>query len=40
MRIEYHPAIEHDLRGIIKYYDSCAPGLGAEFLEQTSQIHS
>ncbi len=32
MRIEYHPAIERELREIIKYYNECSPGLGHEFL--------
>ena len=34
MRVEYHPAVEHELREIIEYYDKCAPGLGAEFLNE------
>ena len=34
MRIEYHPAIEGELRNIIKYYDQCSFGLGSEFLNE------
>ena len=34
MRVEYHPAIERELRDIIKYYGECSQGLGAEFLNE------
>ncbi len=34
MRVEYHPAIEHELRKIIGYYNLCSPGLGLEFLNE------
>jgi len=34
MKIEYHPAIEHELRGIIDYYNECSAGLGKEFLNE------
>ena len=34
MRIEYHPAIEHKLREIIRFYNECYQGLGAEFLDE------
>ncbi len=34
MRVEYHPAIEHELREIIEYYNECTQGLGAEFLNE------
>ncbi|MBC8180366.1 type II toxin-antitoxin system RelE/ParE family toxin [candidate division KSB1 bacterium] len=34
MRIEYHPAIERELREITKYYNECSPGLGVEFLNE------
>ena len=34
MRIEYHPAIESELREIIEYYNECSQGLGAEFLDE------
>lgn len=34
MRIEYHPAVEHELRAIQRYYDSRSPGLGAQFLDE------
>jgi toxin ParE1/3/4 len=32
MKIEYHPAVEQDLRKIIDYYEECSYGLGHEFL--------
>ncbi|MGH8558571.1 MAG: type II toxin-antitoxin system RelE/ParE family toxin [Methylococcales bacterium] len=32
MRVEYHPAIEGELREITKYCNECAPGLGNELL--------
>ena len=34
MKIEYHPAIENELRAIIKYYNQCFPNLGLEFLDE------
>jgi plasmid stabilization system protein ParE len=34
VRIEYHPAIEQELRAIIAYYNRAADGLGAEFLNE------
>jgi plasmid stabilization system protein ParE len=34
MRIEYHPAIEQELREIVGYYNEIADGLGEEFLEE------
>ncbi len=34
MKVLYHPAIEHELREIIEYYDSCSPGLGTDFLNE------
>jgi len=34
MKIEYHPAIERELREIINYYDECSAGLGKEFLNE------
>ena len=34
MRVEYHPAIESELREIIEYYNKCSQGLGAEFLDE------
>ncbi len=34
MRVEYHPAIERELREIIKYFNECTHGLGAEFLNE------
>ena len=34
MRIEYHPAVENELREIIKYYNQSFAGLGFEFLDE------
>ena len=34
MHVEYHPAIEHELREIIEYYNLCSQGLGFEFLNE------
>ena len=32
MRVEYHPAIEGELRDIVAYYNRCSEGLGDDFL--------
>lgn len=34
MRVEYHPAVENELREIIKYYNQSIAGLGFEFLDE------
>ncbi len=34
MRVEYHPALERELREIIHYYNERSTGLGDEFLEE------
>ena len=34
MRVEYHPAVESELREIIKHYNNCCAGLGNEFLNE------
>ncbi len=34
MRVEYHPALEAELRQIQRYYDDRSPGLGAEFIDE------
>ena len=34
MRVEYHPAVENELREIIKYYNQSFAGLGFEFLDE------
>ena len=34
MRVEYHPAVEAELREIQAYYDQQSPGLGAQFLDE------
>ena len=37
MRVEYHPAIENELRKIVHYYEEYSQGLGAEFLNEFEQ---
>jgi plasmid stabilization system protein ParE len=32
--VEYHPAVEAELRDIQQYYDDRSPGLGAQFLDE------
>lgn len=32
MRVEYHPAIEGELKEIQRYYEERSPGLGTQFL--------
>jgi plasmid stabilization system protein ParE len=34
MKIEYHPAIEFELREIVKFYNEISKRLGAEFLNE------
>lgn len=34
MRVEYHPAVETELREIHRYYEDRAPGLGAQFIDE------
>jgi plasmid stabilization system protein ParE len=34
MQVEYHPAIENELREIVNYYNECSGGLGDEFLSE------
>ena len=34
MRVEYHPAVERELREIIRYYNDCSAGLGSDFLNE------
>ena len=34
MRVDYHPAIEAELREIKGYYDDQSPGLGSEFIDE------
>ncbi|MCU7958944.1 MAG: type II toxin-antitoxin system RelE/ParE family toxin [gamma proteobacterium symbiont of Bathyaustriella thionipta] len=34
MRVEYHPAVEWELREIIQYYNGFSAGLGSEFLNE------
>lgn len=34
MRVEYHPAIEIELREIVKYYNACSKELGSAFLNE------
>jgi plasmid stabilization system protein ParE len=35
--LEFHPAAQEELWRAITYYESAAPGLGAEFLEAIEQ---
>lgn len=32
--VEYHPAVEAELRDIQQYYDDRSPGLGTQFLDE------
>ena len=32
MKVEYHPAVEAELRQIRRYYEDRSPGLGTEFI--------
>jgi toxin ParE1/3/4 len=34
MKVEYHPAIEAELRAIQDYYEERSPGLGGEFIDE------
>ena len=34
MRVEYHPAVEGELREIRDYYEQRSPGLGVAFLDE------
>ena len=34
MNVIYHPAIEHELRQIIDFYEDRSPGLGIQFLDE------
>jgi toxin ParE1/3/4 len=34
MRVEYHPAVEAELREIQCYYEERSPGLGTEFIDE------
>jgi len=34
MRVEYHPAIEGELKEIRDYYDERSPGLGSQFVDE------
>jgi len=34
MKVEYHPAIKHELQEIVKCYNRCSQGLGTEFLSE------
>jgi toxin ParE1/3/4 len=38
MRIEYHPALETDLREVVDFYNSRSSGLGAEFLSDFEML--
>ena len=34
MRVEYHPAVEAELRTIQCYYEDRSPGLGGRFVDE------
>lgn len=34
MTVEYHPAIEREIKEICDFYEGRAPGLGGEFVEE------
>ena len=34
MRIEYHPALEGDLKAARDYYEDCSAGLGGDFVNE------
>ena len=34
MRVEYHPAVEGELKEIRTFYDGRSPGLGAAFIDE------
>jgi toxin ParE1/3/4 len=34
MRVEYHPAVEAELREIRRYYEERSPGLGTQFVDE------
>jgi toxin ParE1/3/4 len=34
MTVEYHPAVETELREIQQYYDKQSPGLGTQFIDE------
>ncbi len=34
MNVVYHPAIEHELRQVIDFYEACSKGLGIQFLDE------
>ena len=34
MTVQYHPAVEAELREIQRYYEERAPGLGTDFLDE------
>ena len=34
MTVEYHPAVEAELREIRQYYEDRSPGLGIQFVDE------
>ncbi len=34
MKVEYHPAVQDEVRQIRDYYDGRSPGLGAAFVDE------
>ena len=38
MTVEYHPAVEGDLKAIRDYYEARVPGLGREFIDEFERL--
>ena len=38
MTVEYHPAVEGDLKAIRDYYEARVPGLGREFIDEFERM--
>jgi plasmid stabilization system protein ParE len=34
MRVDYHPAVEAELKEIRRYYEAQSPGLGTQFVDE------
>jgi toxin ParE1/3/4 len=38
MTVDYHPAVEQELREIRNYYEDRSPGLGMEFIDEFERL--
>jgi plasmid stabilization system protein ParE len=38
MTVEYHPAVEGELKAIRDYYEARVPGLGREFIDEFERL--